>query len=80
LQAAEQVDNILVVEMNSGMMLEDVLKGAKGKANVEFYGRMGGVIPFPDEILSEIKRIMAEKTHSDAHPRDQWLSRMEGIA
>jgi 2-oxoglutarate ferredoxin oxidoreductase subunit alpha len=80
LKAAEQVDNILVVEMNSGMMLEDVLKGAKGKANVEFYGRMGGVIPFPDEILSEIKRIMAEKTHSDAHPRDQWLSRMEGIA
>ncbi len=79
-QAAEQVDNILVVEMNSGMMLEDVLKEAKGRTNVEFFGRMGGVIPFPDEILSEIKRILAEKTHSDAHPRDQWLKRMEGIA
>ena len=79
-QAAEQVDNILVVEMNSGMMLEDVLKEAKGRTNVEFYGRMGGVIPFPDEILSEIKRILAEKTHSDMNPRDQWLKRMEGIA
>ena len=79
-QAAEQADNILVVEMNSGMMLEDVLKEAKGRTNVEFYGRMGGVMPFPDEILSEIKRIMAEKTHPDAHPRDQWLKRMEGIA
>ena len=79
-QVAEQVDNILVVEMNSGMMLEDVLKGAKGCANVEFYGRMGGMIPFPDEILSEIKRILGEKTHSDEHPRDQWLKRMEGIA
>ena len=79
-QAADQVDNILVVEMNSGMMLEDVLKEAKGRTNVEFYGRMGGVMPFPDEILSEIKRIMAEKTHSDTHPRDQWLKRMEGIA
>ena len=79
-QAAEQADDMLVVEMNSGMMLEDVLKEAKGKTNVEFYGRMGGVMPFPDEILSEIKRILAEKTHSDAHPRDQWLKRMEGIA
>lgn len=79
-QAAEQADNILVVEMNSGMMLEDVLKEAKGKTNVEFYGRPGGVIPFPDEILSEIKRILANKTHSNAHPRDQWLKRIEGVA
>jgi 2-oxoglutarate ferredoxin oxidoreductase subunit alpha len=78
-KAAEQVDNILVVEMNSGMMLEDVLIEARGRTNVEFYARMGGVIPFPDEILSEIKRIMAEKSHSDLHPRDQWLKRMESI-
>ena len=76
----EQVDNILVVEMNSGMMLEDVLKEAKGSANVEFYGRMGGIMPFPDEILSEIKRILAGTTHTDTHPREQWLKRMEGIA
>jgi 2-oxoglutarate ferredoxin oxidoreductase subunit alpha len=79
-QAAEQVDNLLVVEMNSGMMLEDVLKEAKGRTNVEFFGRMGGMIPFPDEILTEIKRMLAEKTHSDVHPRDQWLKRMEVIA
>jgi 2-oxoglutarate ferredoxin oxidoreductase subunit alpha len=77
--AVEQVDNVLVVEMNSGMMLEDVLKEANGRTNVEFYGRMGGVIPFPDEILSEIKRILAEKAHPDMHPRNQWLKRMEGI-
>ena len=79
-QVAQQVDNILVVEMNSGMMLEDVLKEAKGSANVEFYGRMGGIMPFPDEILSEIKRILAGTTHTDTHPREQWLKRMEGIA
>jgi len=76
---AQQVDNILVVEMNSGMMLEDVLKEAKTLANVEFYGRMGGMMPFPDEILSEIKRILRSTKHSDAHPRDQWLKRMESM-
>ena len=48
---ADQVDHILVVEMNAGMMLEDVLKVTQGRAKVEFYGRMGGVMPFPDEIL-----------------------------
>lgn len=37
--------------MNSGMMLEDVLKEAKGKTNVEFYGRMGGMMPFPMKSL-----------------------------
>lgn len=79
-QIAEKADDILVVEMNSGMMLEDVLKEAKGKANVEFYGRMGGVMPYPGEILAEIKRILGQKTQSDAHPRDAWLKRMEGIA
>ena len=35
---ADQVDHILVVEMNAGMMLEDVLKVTQGRAKVEFYG------------------------------------------
>lgn len=76
---AEQVDSILVVEMNSGMMLDDVLQAVKGEANVEFYGRMGGVMPFPDEILGEIKRIYQEAPKPDIHPRDLWLERMESI-
>jgi len=78
-QIAEQVDSILVVEMNSGMMLEDVLKEGKGRTNVEFYGRMGGVMPFPDEITSEINRILKSKTDPDVHPRDSWLERMASI-
>jgi len=61
------------------MMLEDVIQAIKGEANIEFYGRMGGVMPFPDEILAEIKRVRKEKTKSDIHPRDQWLERMESI-
>jgi len=79
IDAAKNLDDILVVEMNSGMMLEDVIQAVKGEANIEFYGRMGGVMPFPDEILAEIKRVRKEKTKSDIHPRDQWLERMESI-
>jgi len=78
-EAAAQVDHILVVEMNSGMMLEDVMKVVKDSTNVEFYGRMGGIMPFPDEILREIQRIASGTTPSDIHPRDRWLKRMESV-
>lgn len=76
---AAQVDHILVVEMNSGMMLDDVIQAVGNQANVEFYGRMGGVMPFPNEISNEIERIRNLKSHSDAHPRELWLERMESI-
>ena len=54
---SKTVRRILVVEMNSGMMLEDVKIAVQGRIPVEFYGRMGGVTPFPDEILEEIRRV-----------------------
>ena len=78
-EIAGRVDSILVVEMNSGMMLEDVLKEAKGRTHVEFYGRMGGIMPFPNEILGEIERMLGAKAQTDDHPRDIWLARMESI-
>jgi hypothetical protein len=37
---------------------------------------MGGVVPFPDEISSEIDRITTSKLSMDVHPRDAWLERM----
>jgi 2-oxoglutarate ferredoxin oxidoreductase subunit alpha len=45
----------LVVEMNAGQMLEDVRLTVAGQVPVGFYGRMGGVVPMPDEILSAIE-------------------------
>jgi 2-oxoglutarate/2-oxoacid ferredoxin oxidoreductase subunit alpha len=44
----------LVVEMNAGQMVEDVRLAVNGLAPVRFYGRMGGVVPLPDEILETI--------------------------
>jgi len=79
-EAAEQVDQILVVEMNSGMMLGDVLINTNGNANVSFFGRMGGVIPLPEEIEAEIGRVLAQKTCPDEHPRTSWLRYMESAA
>jgi len=46
----------LVVEMNAGQMVHDVREAVGGRAPVPFYGRMGGIIPLPDEIEAEIHR------------------------
>ncbi|MGQ9708908.1 MAG: 3-methyl-2-oxobutanoate dehydrogenase subunit VorB [Anaerolineae bacterium] len=59
-QLAQQVRGILVVEMNAGQMLEDVRLAVEGRCPVRFYGRMGGIIPLPDEILPELEKLDAE--------------------
>jgi 2-oxoglutarate ferredoxin oxidoreductase subunit alpha len=53
------VQAFLVVEMNGGQMVEDVRLATQGRAPVSFYGRMGGVMPLPDEVLDEIRSVHA---------------------
>jgi 2-oxoglutarate/2-oxoacid ferredoxin oxidoreductase subunit alpha len=50
-EIASQVKGILCVEMNAGQMVEDVRLSVCGKTRVEHFGRYGGMIPNPDEIL-----------------------------
>jgi 2-oxoglutarate ferredoxin oxidoreductase subunit alpha len=57
---ADQVEAILVVEMNGGQMVDDVRLAVEGRVPVSFYGRMGGVVPLPDEVLEQIQ-LLAEK-------------------
>jgi 2-oxoglutarate ferredoxin oxidoreductase subunit alpha len=75
---AKRVKRILVVEMNTGMMLDDVNLCVQGQVPVEFYGRLGGVTPFPDEIYDEIVRI-SENIDAPApeSPRKEWVKRLE---
>jgi 2-oxoglutarate ferredoxin oxidoreductase subunit alpha len=75
-ELSKRVDGMLVVEMNAGQMLEDVRLAAQGRTQIEFYGRFGGVVPFPDEVLTEIHRLVHEKPSTNGHPRDRWLQHM----
>jgi len=50
-ELADRVKGFLSVEMNAGQMVEDVRLAVNGKAPVEYYGRMGGIIPSPSEVL-----------------------------
>ena len=51
----------LAVEMSMGQMVEDVRLAVNGRANVEFFGRTGGVVPTPKEILEKIEEIGGAK-------------------
>jgi 2-oxoglutarate/2-oxoacid ferredoxin oxidoreductase subunit alpha len=74
---APQASAFLVVEMNTGQMLDDVLLSVKGRCPVEFYGRLGGMVPFPDEILEEIHRLSREPLTLNGDPRRSWLKRFK---
>ncbi|MEK7821406.1 MAG: transketolase C-terminal domain-containing protein, partial [Planctomycetota bacterium] len=55
-KAAEGTDRFLVLELSGGQMVEDVELAVRGRVPVEFYGRMGGVMPSPEEYLAEIRK------------------------
>ncbi|MEI7736167.1 MAG: 3-methyl-2-oxobutanoate dehydrogenase subunit VorB [Ferruginibacter sp.] len=63
LALADQVKMMLSVELNSGQMVEDVQLAVKGKVPVEFYGKMGGIMPTPEEILHHLEKLI----HHDAN-------------
>ena len=56
-EAAKSAKKLLSVEMSMGQMIEDVKLAINCSKPVEFFGRTGGVIPTPAEVLGEIKRM-----------------------
>ncbi|MDL2215418.1 3-methyl-2-oxobutanoate dehydrogenase subunit VorB [Dysgonomonas sp. OttesenSCG-928-M03] len=52
---ASKVKGILSVEMNAGQMIEDIRLAVNGKVPVEHFGRLGGIIPTPKEVLTSLK-------------------------
>lgn len=51
---AKQVKGILTVELNAGQMIEDVRLAVEGAVPVHHFGRMGGMIPNPGEVLEAL--------------------------
>ena len=54
-QYANKVKAMLSVELNAGQMVEDVRLAVNGKVPVEHYGRLGGIVFTPDEIVNAVK-------------------------
>lgn len=54
-ELADRVDAFLAVEMSLGQMVEDVRLAVNGKTKVWHFGRLGGIVPTPDEVLEAFK-------------------------
>lgn len=56
-EAVKHASQILDVEMSMGQMIDDVRLNTECRLPVHFFGRTGGVIPTPAEVLSEIEKL-----------------------
>lgn len=52
---AGRTRGVLTVEMSAGQMLDDVRLAVNGTVPVEFFGRLGGIVPAPDEVFEALK-------------------------
>ena len=59
-ELSAQVQGVLVAEMNSGQMLDDVKLAIEGRCPVRFYGRMGGIVPLPEDIEPALDEMIDE--------------------
>ena len=60
-ELADRVGRVLCVEMSMGQMVEDVQMAAGREIPVQFFGRTGGVVPSPDEVITHIKQMLETK-------------------
>jgi 2-oxoglutarate ferredoxin oxidoreductase subunit alpha len=56
---ANRVKGMLVTELNAGQMVEDVRLAVNGKVKVEHFGRLGGIVPDPDEIVTALHQLIS---------------------
>lgn len=54
-QLSARIKGILVAEINGGQMVYDVRLATSKGIPVEYFGRQGGIVPAPDEIVNALK-------------------------
>jgi len=57
-ELSSQVKLMLSVELNSGQMVEDAKLAVEGNVPVEYYGRMGGMVPTPEDIVHHLETLI----------------------
>jgi 2-oxoglutarate ferredoxin oxidoreductase subunit alpha len=69
-ELSARVKGMHVVELNSGQMVEDVRLAVNGRVPVTFFGRMGGMIPSPEEVLQSVEARIAQMR---IEPREEQI-------
>ena len=60
-QVSEQTKKLMVVELSTGQLVEDVRLAVEGHCPIGFYGRPGGVVPTPEEVAEATLKSLREK-------------------
>lgn len=55
-ELSKKVKGILSVEMSAGQMIEDVLLAAERNIKIDHFGKMGGIIPSPAEVVEALEQ------------------------
>ena len=59
MELAGRIKGFLSVEFNAGQMVHDIRLFANGKTKVEYFGRMGGILPTPNEVeVALVKKLI----------------------
>ncbi len=56
-ELSKRIKGILTVEINAGQMVFDVRAAVEGRVPVNHFGRLGGIVPSPDEIVEELNKL-----------------------
>ncbi len=54
-RSSQAPEGYLVAEINAGMMIEDVRLAVEGAVKCAHYGRLGGIVPEPEEMVKALK-------------------------
>ncbi len=77
-RVARHAHAILAVELSSGQMVEDVRLAVEGRCPVGFHGRMGGLVPTPDEVVGALKALAGKVERTREREREQQQKRHAG--
>ena len=58
-EAALRASSVLVVELSTGQMIEDVRLALEGARPIHFLSRVGGMLVTPDDVMARVERILA---------------------
>jgi 2-oxoglutarate ferredoxin oxidoreductase subunit alpha len=67
-----RIDQMVVFEMSTGQMVEDVRLAVEGRCGVSFYGRPGGVVATPEEIARVLSSAYHRKTSTKEGEPRSW--------
>lgn len=60
-EQSKRVKGMLSFEINAGQMIEDIRLAVAGNTPVAYYGRMGGIVPTPEEVVEALKKELITK-------------------